>query len=381
MAHFLVLTANTGYAHMASAVALKEWLEDAGHTVVIDRFLEHSSPIYAQLVALYNGIQRRWPLLHNLYWPLLEFQDLITPGTVLVGRRYFRRLLLQEKPDVLIFNTPYTNRGYTQFARRVLPKLRLVTCCVELDGGYGFSRNWLERQIDLFWAQSRPVADAALAAGMPEDRVEVLGPLLHRRYSQPGLTDRDKQLLRAELGLDPQLPVLVLSTGGAGANNHLRLLSILQPLSGQLQVLALCGRNPASRWSVDAWAHAHPQLKVVSLPFTDRMEALYQLAWAVVARPGGRTAAETLVMQTPTIFNGIGGIMPQEQLTLRYYRRFGLEQTIRRPAELLPLLQRWLEQPAAYKAYRQQLAEARLPMDPVRTVARLSALAAREVVA
>ena len=92
------------------------------------------------------------------------------------------------------------------------------------------------------------------------------------------------------------------------------------------------------------------------------MADLYGRAWALVSRPGARTATEALWMACPLIFNHYGTTMPQEWLARRYFAARGLGQSIRRPGELAALVAQWLENPEAYAALRQRYQDHRGPI-------------------
>jgi len=194
--------------------------------------------------------------------------------------------------------------------------LRCITCCTELDGGFGFSRNWVSRRADRFWTLTPALEPELRRRRYPAERIRCLGPLLYEPFHRGPAPEQ----------LPPGLPLLVLGTGANGANNHPQLLRQLLPFAGRLQVVALCGRRPAAQQAVRAWMAEYPQLQVTPLGFQgpEAMAALYRQAWAVVSRPGARTATEALVMACPLIFNRYGLTMPQELLAPRYFAARGL---------------------------------------------------------
>jgi UDP-N-acetylglucosamine:LPS N-acetylglucosamine transferase len=157
-----------------------------------------------------------------------------------------------------------------------------------------------------------------------------------------------------------------LGAGANGANNHCRLLEALRPFAGRLAVVALTGRRPAALEQVQVWAAAHPELAVQALGFQgpEQMVALYRRAWAMVARPGARTATEALLLGCPLVFNTFGTTMPQEWLARRYFRRRGLERSIDRPAQLATLVAAWLDQPKSYGDWRRLYQQHLLISDP-----------------
>ena len=359
----LIYTSSGGTAHDAAAEAIAQWMAQRSPEIEVrvEQVLERSSPTYSRGVALYNWIQRHHPWLHQLYWRAMEWEDLVKPGTVLFGRKYLIQQLLEFRPDLLISTHPHTNRGHFALAKRVLgPQLRCITCCTELDGGFGFSRNWLCRRTDLFWALTDAVKDE-VERRRPGLTTEVLGPLLYPAYHQvvsepaPGV------------GSGPEgLPLLVLATGSNGANNHLPLLERLVPFAGQIQVAALCGRRPAVQQHVEDWSARHPGLQVAALSYQGpaAMANLYRCAWAMVSRPGARTATEALFMACPLIFNHYGTTMPQELLAPRYFAARGLEHSIRRPAQLAALVAQWLENPDDHASLCKRYQDHRLCSDP-----------------
>lgn len=361
----LIYTSSGGTAHDAAAEAIQQWLAQLvpEAEVWVDQVLERSSATYRGGVELYNWIQRRRPWLHQLYWRAMELEDLIKPGTVLFGRRYLISQLRAFRPDVLISTHPHTNRGHFDLAKRVLgPQLRCITCCTELEGGFGFSRNWLSRRTDLFWTLTAEVL-REVQQRRPGVPVARLGPLLHPDYHQAGPAPE-----RLE---GP--PLLALGTGSNGANNHIPLLEQLLPFAGQLAVVALCGRRLAVQQQVQSWAARNRALavEVVGYQGPAAMADLYRRAWALVSRPGARTATEALFMACPLVFNHYGTTMPQELLAPRYFRARGLEASIRRPEELATLVGRWLADAPSYGALRQRYQQQRLLADPVRIVDRL----------
>ena len=89
-----------------------------------EHVLENASVFTRAGVALYNWIQRHGPWMHQIYWRVVEWEDVTKPGTLLAGRFYVIRLLRRLKPDLLISTHPHINRGHFDLAQRVLPGLR-----------------------------------------------------------------------------------------------------------------------------------------------------------------------------------------------------------------------------------------------------------------
>ena len=355
----LIFTSSSGTAHDAAAYALQAWIQcwDSDGEVLVEHVLENSSPMSRSGVAFYNWIQRHAPWLHKLVWRLMELEDLWKPGTLSFGRTYVISLLRRLKPDLLISTHPHSNRGHFDLAQRLLPGVRCITCCTELSGGFGFSRNWLSRRCEAFWTLTPEVSEEVRRRGYWQLPAPALGPLLDPRFVEE---------LERPAPAPEMCPLVVLGSGANGANNHIRLLESLLPLAGRIRVVALCGRRAGARQHLLAWAQAHPELAMEALGFQDPagMARLYRRAWLMVARPGARTATEALASGCLLVFNGFGGFMPQEWMARCYFAARGLDLAVRRPEQLLPLLEQLLGQPELYQALKARLVSHQLKCQP-----------------
>lgn len=366
----LVFTSSCGTAHDAAAYALRDWICESRPDVDvrIEHALESASSVTRFFVHFYNWIQVHAPWFHQVYWRFLEGEDLVKPGTVLFGRHYLVELLRSYNPDLLISTYPHSNRGHFDLAKQVVGEhLRCITCCTEIAGGFGFTRNWISPKADAIWTLTPESTQECIRRHYPAGKIVEMGPLLYPGFHRVSLGKIDSE--RPDEGL----PLLVLGAGGNGANNHLHLLQALLPFAGRLRVAALCGRRASAIEAVRGWAAKNPGLSVEALAFQgpEEMARLYCSALAMVSRPGARTATEALFTGCPLIFNLYSLTMPQELLAQRYFRAHGLETSIRTPRQLADVLAAWLNQPAQYLRLRDRYRTCQLSSDPASILERL----------
>jgi processive 1,2-diacylglycerol beta-glucosyltransferase len=367
---WLILTSSTGTGHNMRADSLRQWAAQVYGDAVEVRILhvlENTHGLYKFGVELYNVIQRRAPRLHHLYFNYLEAAAMHRRGSKILGRDAFTELVRDWRPDRVISVHAHTNHGFFDLAREALPDRppRCITYCGELFGGYGFSRHWVNPLADGFIGASAEVASAALAAGTPEKNVLFGGFMLRAPFYAPTAEiDRDADAFASELKLDRAAFTVLLSTGLAGANNHLPILRQLAASGKKLQIIALCAHNSAVRTRIEAFAAAHPALTIRALPHTDRIPALKRLVSVVVARPGTGATSEAILLGTPLIHNGIGGIMPQELITVRYCRQHACARLGASPRAIAREILDLLANPAALATLRENLRAARPPGRP-----------------
>ena len=94
----------------------------------------------------------------------------------------------------------------------------------------------------------------------------------------------------------------------------------------------------------------------------------------MVARPGTGTTSEAIVSGCPLLLNCLGGVMPQEQITVKFCRKHRLAELIRSPEELARIVEQWRERPELPATIRLAMKTAcppHHPRDIVRTIAAL----------
>jgi len=360
----LVLTSATGAGHDTHAFATAAWcarLFGGGVEVTVAHALEDSHAVYRSGVAFYNLIQRRAPWFHHVYYNVIELLEVLNPGTVSLGRAGYVDLLEKTQPHAILSVHDCLNRGYFELARDVLgPGVKTATYCTEFEGGYGFSRNWVNPQGDFFFARTPEAAREAVRRGMDPAQTVVAGHWAPPSfYPSDGEERKTVSWLRQEWGLDPNLFTLLLSTGGAGAQNHRPFLRALAPLARRIQVLALCGRDEKTRRELEAWAAKESPLAVRFLSFTDRMPELLRASTAVVARAGATTAGEALLCGCPALFNGLGLMMPQELPTWRYFRKRGIGSVAFHAHAIRDQVANWLIHPDLFETLYDRMRQTR----------------------
>jgi processive 1,2-diacylglycerol beta-glucosyltransferase len=350
----LILTSSTGGGHNMRARSFIEWsrLERPQRMQArMHKALESTNEFLAFGVRAYNWIQRTYPGLHNVYFNLLEVAAPCDRPAKIYGQDRFRRVLDDHEPDLVLSVHGFLNHGFFDIVRRHLPEVPCVTYCGELFGRYGFSRHWVNPRADMFIGAVDETCQRARELGMPEGATAVGGFLLHPAFYQvPQSADEQRHFLGANLSLDPDRFTLLLSTGDNGANNHVALLTSLRELllpsvRAKIQIVALCGRSDQTFQEVREWSKANPEILVRPLPFADafHMSRLLQCANAVVVRPGTGSTSEAIQSGCPIVFNGIGGFMPQERITLRYARRRGFSSEVEEAGDLPSIIAPWIE--------------------------------------
>jgi len=377
----LVLTSSTGAGHDARAEAFAEWcfqLYRHDVDVRIEQMLEKSSIVNRAGVNFYNRIQASAPWVHKLFYAVIELQSVLNRNSVSFGRRYYLAVIREYKPHLILSVHDCLNRGYFQLARTELgsDKVRCATYCGEFAGGWGYSRNWIEPTVDLYFSRTSTAQDYALKKGIPPERARVRGYLMSPRAHVEVIPDGERTAFREKrLGLAPDLFTVFLATGGNGANNHFDLLPTLVRRADRCQAIVICGKNKQAYNDMVHWRANHPEFNCYVEGYSDIVHLLIQASDVIVTRGGTTTCAKALHFKCPIIFNAFGGIMPQEELTWKYLRNGAASEKIEDTADFERLIESWLSDPQSYRQMRDKFLQLRSEEDPTVLIDELVGLA------
>lgn len=366
----LILTSSTGGGHDARAEALAEWcFELYRHDVDvrIEQMLEKSSVVARSGVNLYNWIQKKSPWMHKVFYTVVEGLSLLNQRTVTLGRHYYLEVLKDYRPHLVLSVHDCLNRGYFQLARQILgaANVRTATYCGEFSGGWGYSRNWIETSVDLYFSRTPTAADYAVKKGILPARSKVRSLLMRPRAHLEIIPENEVGHYREhQLGLDPDLFTVFLATGGNGAHNHFALLPTLVRHADNCQAIIICGRNKQAYNELIHWRANHPEFNCHIEGYSEIMHLLMQVSDVIVTRGGTTTCSKALAFKCPIIFNAFGGIMPQEQLTWKFFRNGAGSQKVESAADFATLIGEWLRNPMAYARARRQFLALRSDEDP-----------------
>jgi processive 1,2-diacylglycerol beta-glucosyltransferase len=377
----LVLTSSTGGGHDARAEAFAEWcfqLYRHDIEVRIEQMLEKSSVVNRAGVRVYNRIQRSAPWVHKAFYAMIEGLSVLNKRRVTFGKGYYLQVLQSYRPHLIFSVHDCLNRGYFTLARKTLgaDQVRCATYCGEFSGGWGYSRNWIEPTVDLYFSRTRTAHDFAIKSGIPADKARVRGSLmLPRAYLEVFSPEERRAFLSKKLGLNPDLFTVFLATGGNGAHNHFALLPALLQHAPRVQAIVICGKNKQVHNDVLRWRSTHPGFNCYIEGYSEIVHLLMQASDLIVTRGGTTTCAKALHFRCPIVFNAFGGIMPQEQLTWKFFRNGAGCQKVESTDEFVQLIDRWINDPAAYQLARDQFLQLRYEEDPTVIIDELVSLA------
>jgi 1,2-diacylglycerol 3-beta-galactosyltransferase len=318
----LILLADTGSGHRSVAKAISKAIameaavppaesareSSACTSLVVNAFSACGRLPLRTAVRLYGPAIKHSPgLFGNLYHmtdTAAGFQVAYRIASPLM-RQGLRRYLAATQPDIIVSVHAMLNHVTLDAVRQLRVAVPVVSVVTDLITVH---RAWFAPGVTSCIVPTEEACQVATAMGVAADRVHLLGMPVDPAFAQTTYSSR--AAVRAELGLNPALPTVLLVGGGDGAMGLARAVMALGKSHLTIQMIVVTGRNKAILAQLQRDCH---QLRVPThlLGFVDNMPALMHAADCIVTKAGSATIAEALACGLPIVL--MGAIPGQEE--------------------------------------------------------------------
>lgn len=332
----LILTVRHGSAHVRISQVLRQALLDLRPDLKVDvvNVLAHCR---AWFRAYYNAFEiplKYWPRL----WEYIENRQHLSESTspqwlYRWGAQPLFRFIESTDPDVVVA----TEVGLCEIAvlhkRQAKARYSLVGVGV-LD----FDRAWAQPEVDLFTSFPGEIAAQLKGLGVPQEKILQCGmpvdPAFGRCPDLPTLRDR--------LGLDRDIPLLLVNFGGTGKMNPRQVVPELRRIQRPVQLVFISRRDEKLRRELLRLTAGMPHVQV--LGWVDNLPEWMAAADLLVGRAGGCTVAEALNSGLPLLVFGAPPGDEQRACEL-IENKWQTGYWAKRPQDIAPLINRMLAQP------------------------------------
>jgi processive 1,2-diacylglycerol beta-glucosyltransferase len=329
----LILSAAVGGGHDAAAQGLLEELMSSApeaHVTLCNGLGARGGVLRVFLERL-----TRWQLTHcpAVYSTLYSIGVRWRPGRWLssrilhrISRRGLASLVAAHEPDVVVCTYPGVTAPLALM--RLRGELSVPICALITD--LASLHFWAHPGADLHLVSySESIAEIEKIAAGADARL-VRPPLRATHW-----TARPRAQARLHLGLDPDMPLVVISGGGWGVGDLSGALAAALAID-DVQIVVVCGTNRKAREALGARHGSVPRVRV--LGFSDDMPDILAAATVLVHCTGGLTCLEAAAHRCPVIAYGLraGHIAHNTSAMVRH----GLGQQAEDAARLSMLLRR-----------------------------------------
>ncbi|VGO22576.1 MGDG synthase family glycosyltransferase [Pontiella sulfatireligans] len=304
----MILYANAGNGHRRAAEALAavcEKDERISEYKLVDA-LDYTNKVFQELYAnLYIEAVKKAPLLWSM-----AFDDSDQPWVREKGRMLMHRLhshpLAKEikkfQPDLCLC---------THFMPSDIISTMLREDDIQTDLGvvvtdYYVHASWLESFVNRVYVAKEESREQLVRLKFPPKRVKTLGIPIDPMFGNLG----DRNELCAKHGIDPALPMVLLSAGAFGVMSGDDMAQMLSGISSPCHLAVVCGNNKKLKEQIEKYIAGNPAENITYhiLGFTKEMHEWMAMASLFIGKPGGLSTSECLACGLPmVIWNPIPG--------------------------------------------------------------------------
>ncbi|OIV96452.1 hypothetical protein TanjilG_07844 [Lupinus angustifolius] len=341
----LILMSDTGGGHRASAEAIKatfyEEYGDEYQVFISDLWSEHTPWPFNQLPKSYSFLVKHAPLWKMAYYgtaPRVVHQSNFAATSAFIAREVAKGLM-KYKPDIIVSVHPLMQHVPLRILKTkgLLKKIVFTTVVTDLSTCHP---TWFHKLVTRCYCPTTELAKRALKAGLQQSQIKIYGLPVRPSFVKPV---QSKDELRRVLGMDKDLPAVLLMGGGEGMGpieataralgDMLYDESLGAPIG---QIIVICGRN---KKLADKMLSINWKVPVQIKGFVNKMEECMGACDCIITKAGPGTIAEAMIRGLPIILNGY--IAGQEAGNVPYVVENGCGKFSKSPKEIAKIVSDW----------------------------------------
>lgn len=350
----LVFSATFGAGHVRAADAVIEAIrlkEPAAEITHLDCGGFLNKKFNSVVKSTYLGMIKRTPKLWGKFY---YGTSKISPDSAIqrflnrMGRKDFKKYIQSLNPDLIVCTYPTVAGVLSELKLNKEIDVPLVTVITD----FVVHSQWIHQGVDLYIVGCKEVFKGLVSRGIEPERIKVTGIPVSPRFER----SLNRTEIAAKLGLDPNLPTLLIMGGAYGVLEGAKeTCRIFADLDYPLQSVVVCGHDEKIYKSLaDVIEKARNHM--VHFGYVDNVEELMTAADIIITKAGGLTVSEALTKRLPlVIFKPIPG---QEQENTIFLGRIGAGLVAGNQLELENIVRFLLEHPEELAKMRQAAARA-----------------------
>lgn len=296
----LIVTASVGSGHEKAAMAIAEGIRERHadvDIVTVDFMAAATSRINALFKYSYLNMLRFVP---NLYEFVYQFTSGKKKGSFVqnamasVMSRSIKNLIKKHRPELIICTHPFPADAVSHLSEEWRSKF--ISAAVITD--YSVHPMWICPNMNMYFVASETMKEQLIDDGIRENTIFVTGIPISLQFSKR----KEAEEARCQLGIDANIPAVVLMGGGLGLGGMDYAINQLESIEKKLQLLVVTGKNSELKSNVESMmASSHHDVKVWG--YTDQVHAMMSCADVLITKPGALTLTEAACLGLPMVLN------------------------------------------------------------------------------
>jgi processive 1,2-diacylglycerol beta-glucosyltransferase len=320
----LILSASAGTGHVRAAAALEKAFRKIGGVEEVQSidalkytnrlFRDFYSKLYTQLVEKAPTFLGWWYKTSDEPWKTDQMRLMLDR----LNTAPLIKQITQFNPDITVCThfLPATLISHLISEKKLQARLSIVV--TDLD----FHAMWLSRTFHRYFVALEETKIHLQKLGLPGDRITVSGIPIDTAFHEH--SPEDQARIRTELGLDPDLPVLLVSAGALGVSPAEIILEALLDLRQPAQIVLLAGHNEELKKRLEQIVAQSPAplLRIKVIGYSEEMHRWMAAATLLIGKPGGLTISEAMACGLPMVI--VSPIPGQEERNSDHLLEMGM---------------------------------------------------------
>lgn len=303
--NILILSASTGGGHMRASKAIEGYMTQQNKDInvrIVDSLLYISPILNKTVTGGYVYLATKTPKLYGKLYDLTnkdhKFANFVTRLNNIFANKLLP-LIDDFRPDIIITTHPFP----TEMVSRLKSKkeINIPLICIMTD--YAPHKAWINDRVDAYIVANDDMVAKMIAEGVDSRCIYPYGIPVDEVFFE----EKEKQLVIEELGLDKNLPTILMMAGSFGVSNVFDVYENIIDIDLDFQIILVTGKNQKLYNHFEEVIGNSPK-KTKLIYFTDEINNFMQASDIIITKPGGLTVTEALACNIPmAVFDAIPG--------------------------------------------------------------------------
>lgn len=303
--NILILSASTGGGHMRASKAIEGYMTQKNKDInvkIVDSLLYISPILNKTVTGGYVYLATKTPKLYGKLYDLTNKDHKLANFVTRLNNIFANKLLPlidDFKPDVIITTHPFP----TEMVSRLKSKreINIPLICIMTD--YAPHKAWINDKVDAYIVANDDMVAKMASEGVDTKCIYPYGIPVDEVFFE----EKEKQLVIEELGLNKNLPTILMMAGSFGVSNVFDVYENIIDIDLDFQIILVTGRNQKLYKHFEEVVGNSPK-KTKLIYFTDEINKFMQASDIIITKPGGLTVTEALACNIPmAVFDAIPG--------------------------------------------------------------------------
>lgn len=174
--------------------------------------------------------------------------------------------------------------------------------------------------------------------------VKIIGPLAEQKH----YTSKNPRAFRETLGLDPEIPMVLIVSGSIGGKFLFEIINnICKSYQGPLNICAMCGNDQKAFQKIKEYRSRRPGIQVNPYPYQNNLEDFIAGSDCIIARPSAGIFIESLLHRIPLL--AYGKVPSNDIGTIEIINKYGTGEVCNERTQLSRVLGKMLDDKAVFQ--------------------------------